>query len=87
MVRKRSGYKTAEGEQIVALGWSSMEAELTVRVNTGDIVMARHDPANPTDIRLEGPWLLYAGPGIFIFFGLAFAGIIGLVAYAMSRPC
>lgn len=79
-------YKTAEGEEMVALGWSSMEAELTVRVNTGDVVAARYDPANPTDIRLEGPWMLYAGPGKFLLFGVVFTGIIGLVAYAMSRP-
>jgi len=55
-------------------------------VNTGDIVAARYDPANPMDIRLEGPWMLYAGPGIFPLFSVVFTGVIGLAANAMSRP-
>ncbi len=71
-------FTTKTGEEIVALSSSSRDSEFAIQMDTGDILPARYDPGDTTDVRLETAMQLFVGPGFFIFFGLFFGGMVSI---------
>lgn len=71
-------YTTKEGEQVIAVSSSSSDSEFSMPMDTGDILQARYDPGNVTDIRLWTPTQMFIGPGFMVFFGLIFSGMVAI---------
>lgn len=71
-------FTTATGEEVIALSSSSRDSEFAIPMETGDILPARYDPGNVTDVRLETAMQLFVGPGFLIGFGLFFGGMVSI---------
>ncbi len=71
-------YTMLSGEEIVTLSSSSRDSEFAIPMDTGDIIPARYDRSNVTDVRLETPLQLFIGPGFLVFFGLFFGGMVSI---------
>lgn len=78
-------FTTNEGQEVVAISSSSRDSEFAQPMETGDILTARYDPGNVSDVRLWTPMQMFIGPGFFLFFGVFFGGMIGIAWVLFAR--
>lgn len=78
-------FTTQTGETVAALSSSSTSSEFAYPMERGDVVSARYDPGDVTDVRLETPTQMFVGPGFLIVFGAFFGGMIGIAWALFAR--